>query len=257
MQNFIISKNNRITRAWVIVFWILVWEMASLIINKEVYLPSPISTLKALMGLIVEVEFWNTVFMSVLRVIIGFTISCICGISIGIVCGLNRFFYELFNPLVITIKSTPVMSFIIIALIWFESSNVPIFVSFLMCFPIIWTNVVQGIRQVDGNLLQMAQIYNVKRSLVIKNIYIPSVIPYIYAGITTALGLGWKVTVAAEVLSSPKYSIGNHLYNAKVYLESPELFAWTGVVIILSFGFEYLFKSISKKLKKKQFLKDV
>lgn len=257
MKSFITTQNNKRIKTWVIVFWVLVWEMASLIIGKEVYLPSPISTLKALMMLIVEIEFWNSVIMSVLRVILGFTISCICGIFIGIVCGLNRFFYELFNPLVISIKSTPVMSFIIIALIWFESGNVPIFVSFLMCFPVIWTNVVQGIRQVDGNLLQMAQIYNVKNFLVIKNIYIPSVIPYIYAGTTTALGLGWKVTVAAEVLSGPKFSIGRHLYDAKVYLESSDVFAWTGVVIILSFGFEYSFKAISKKLKKKQLLKDV
>lgn len=236
------------------VFWILVWEMASLIINKEVYLPSPIATLEALIGLIVKMEFWKSVIMSVLRVAVGFIISCICGILIGIVCGLSRFFYELFNPLVITIKSTPVMSFIIIALIWFESGNVPIFICFLMCFPVIWTNVVQGIRGVDGNLLQMAKIYNIKKSLVIKDIYLPSIIPYISAGITMALGLGWKVTVAAEVLSSPRFAIGMHLYNAKVYLESPELFAWTGVVIILSFGFEYLFKSI---VKKRQLLKDV
>lgn len=254
MKNFIISKNNKITRAWVIIFWILVWEIASLIINKEVYLPSPIITLKALIKLIVEIEFWNSVFMSVLRVAVGFTIACVCGIFIGIVCGLNRFFYELFNPLVITIKSTPVMSFIIIALIWFESGNVPIFICFLMCFPVIWTNVVQGIRGVDGNLLQMAKIYNVKKYLVIKDIYIPSIIPYISAGITMALGLGWKVTVAAEVISSPRFAIGAHLYNAKVYLESPELFAWTGVVIMLSFGFEYLFKFI---IKNRQFLKGV
>lgn len=247
MENFIISKNNKITKIWILVFWILVWEIASLIISKEVYLPSPISTLRALMGLIVQVKFWNSVFMSILRVAMGFIISCIGGILIGIICGLNRFFYELFNPLVITIKSTPVISFIIIALIWFEAGNVPIFICFLMCFPVIWTNVVQGIRGVDGNLLEMAKIYNVKKSLVIRDIYVPSITPYISAGITMSLGLGWKVTVAAEVLSSPKFAIGMHLYNAKVYLETPEVFAWTGVVILLSFGFEYLFKSMIKK----------
>ncbi len=250
MKSFITSKNNKGIKVWVIVFWILVWEIASLIISKEVYLPSPFRTLRALMELVVEIEFWNSVFISVLRVVLGFAISCACGIFIGIACGLNRFFYELFNPLVITIKSTPVISFIIIALIWFKSGSVPVFISILMCFPVIWTNVVEGIRQVDVNLLQMAELYNVRRSSVIKNIYIPSVAPYVYAGITTALGLGWKVTVAAEVLSSPKYSIGNHLYNAKVYLESPKLFAWTGVVIILSFGFEHLFKQISSSVKR-------
>lgn len=136
------------------------------------------------------------------------------------------------------------MSIIIIALIWFQSGRVPIFVCFLMCFPIIWTNAVEGIRQVSKDLLQMAKVYRVNRSLIIRRIYIPSIRPYLIAGVTTALGLGWKVTVAAEVLSNPKFSIGGNLYGAKVYLESSQLFAWTSVVIILSFAFEYLFKYI-------------
>lgn len=248
MKSFITWKNNKTIKAGVILFWILVWGIVSLIINKEIYLPSPIKTLEAFTQLIVKLEFWNSIFMSVFRVMFGFIISCILGIVIGIICGLNRLFYELFNPLIISIKSTPVISFIIIALIWFKSGNVPIFICFLMCFPVIWTNVVEGIRNVDSNLLEMAHVYNVRKHMIIKKIYIPSVIPYISAAITMALGLGWKVTVAAEVLSSPKYSIGKHIYDAKVYLESPALFAWTGVIIILSFGFEFLFKHILKRL---------
>jgi NitT/TauT family transport system permease protein len=257
MKNFIIRNNSKITKVLIIIFWMMVWEIASLGINREVYLPSPIHTIKALMELIGEINFWNSVLMSVFRVALGFFISCGFGILIGIICGLNNFLYALFNPLVIAIKSTPVMSFIIIALIWFQSGNVPVFVCVLMCFPIIWTNVVHGIRQVDRNLLQMAHLYNVKKFLVIKDIYIPSVAPYIAAGITTALGLGWKVTVAAEVMSSPKFSIGRNLYDAKVYLESDRLFAWTGVVIILSFGFEYFFKHLLRKFKKGNLPKDV
>lgn len=249
MKSFITLKNNKTFKAWVIIFWILVWGIVSLLINKEIYLPSPISTLEAFLKLVVKVEFWKSIFLSIFRVMFGFIISCILGIFIGIICGLNKLFYELFNPLIVSIKSTPVMSFIIIALIWFKSGNVPIFICFLMCFPVIWTNVVEGIRNVDSNLLEMAHIYNVKRYMIIRKIYIPSVIPYISAAITMALGLGWKVTVAAEVLSSPKYSIGKHLYDAKVYLESADLFAWTGVIIILSFGFEFLFKYIFKRLK--------
>jgi len=228
----------------VAIFWIAIWEIASLLIGKEVYLPSPLNTIKALLTLSITSKFWYSIAMTFIRVVLGFVISCIAGIILGIICGLNRFLYELLNPLVIAIKSTPVMSIIIIALIWFQSGRVPIFVCFLMCFPIIWTNAVEGIRQVSKDLLQMAKVYRVNRSLIIRRIYIPSIRPYLIAGVTTALGLGWKVTVAAEVLSNPKFSIGGNLYGAKVYLESSQLFAWTSVVIILSFAFEYLFKYI-------------
>ncbi len=244
MKTFTILKNKKVARVLVIIFWVAMWEMASLIINREVYLPSPYNTAKAFLRLSATSKFWYSIGITFIRVVVGFVISCLGGIVIGIMCGLNKFLYELLNPLVIAIKSTPVMSIIIIALIWFQSGKVPIFVCFLMCFPIIWTNAVEGIRQVNKDLLQMARVYKVNKSLVIKRIYIPSVTPYLVAGIITALGLGWKVTVAAEVLSNPRFSIGGNLYSAKVYLESSELFAWTSVVIILSFAFEYLFKYI-------------
>lgn len=242
MRIFTTFKNKGIPRSIIIIFWVGVWGLASLMMNREIYLPSPMSTARALLGLSVKGRFWHSILMTFIRVIAGFIISSLSGLALGIICGLNRYLYELINPLVVAIKSTPVMSLIIIALIWFQSGQVPIFVCFLMCFPIIWTNVVEGIRQVDHRLLEMARVYRVKGGLVLKEIYIPSLGPYLVAGITTALGLGWKVTVAAEVLSNPKYSIGGHLYSAKVYLESPELFAWTLVVILLSFAFEQLFK---------------
>ena len=250
MKIFTILKNKKIMRVMVIIFWIAVWEIASLLIGREVYLPSPLNTIKAFLSLSITSKFWLSIALTFIRVVTGFVISCILGIILGIICGLNRFLYELLNPLVIAIKSTPVMSIIIIALIWFQSGRVPIFVCFLMCFPIIWTNAVEGIRQVSKDLLQMAKVYRVNRSLIIRRIYIPSISPYLVAGITTALGLGWKVTVAAEVLSNPKFSIGGNLYGAKVYLESAELFAWTSVVIILSFAFEYLFKYIIARIEK-------
>ncbi|HHZ13189.1 MAG TPA: ABC transporter permease [Clostridiales bacterium] len=248
MRPSTIPNNKKIARPLIILFWLGVWGGVSLLINREIYLPSPIRTLRAFIELSTTAEFWSSIAMTFIRVAIGFLVSCLAGVILGILCGLNRFLYDAFNPLAITIKSTPVMSVIIIALIWFQSGQVPIFVCFLMCFPVIWTNVVQGVKQVDKRLLQMAKVYKVDRWHILKGIYIPSLTPYLMAGIITSLGFGWKVTVAAEVLSSPKYSIGGHLYNAKVYLESPELFAWTSVVIVLSFAFEYLFKRIAANM---------
>ena len=253
MKPFTMLKNKKVTRIMIIIFWIAIWEIASLMINREFYLPSPLSTAIAFLRLSVTTKFWYSIAITFIRVVVGFVISCLVGMILGILCGLNSFLYELLNPLVIAIKSTPVMSVIIIALIWFQSGQVPIFVCFLMCFPIIWTNVVQGIRQVNKDLLQMAQVYKVNKNLVIRHIFIPSVMPYLVAGITTALGLGWKVTVAAEVLSNPRFSIGGNLYSAKVYLESSELFAWTSVVIIMSFAFEYLFKRMIEKIGEQSF----
>lgn len=245
-----ISKNKPIVTILSIVFWIFIWWLISLFINREIYLPFPLTTLDSLVNIINNVEFWETVTFSILRVMAGFLSACILGIILGFSCGLSKLVKQIFNPLIIAIRATPVMSFIIIAIIWFDSNFVPIFVGFLMCFPIIWGNVVEGVGEIDQKLLQMSKVYNINKLRVLRYIYIPSLVPYIVAGMTTALGIGWKATVAAEVLSHPKYAIGTHLYDAKVYLESTQLFAWTIVVIALSFFFEYIIKSLLKLIQK-------
>lgn len=239
-----IIRNKR--KLFVALFWILMWEILSLIINKEIYLPSPHATFQALLSLLTKNETYITILYSTYRTLSGFLISCAAGILLGYICGINNFFYDLLNPLVGIIRTIPVMSIIIIAIMWFKDTNVPIFVAFLMCFPIIWTNTVAGIQSTDIKLLQMCSVYKIKKTRVIKSVYFYSSFPYIKAGMVSALGIGWKVTSAAEVLSLPKYSIGRFLYDSKVYLEIPDLFAWTIIIVFLSIAFENLLKFLFK-----------
>lgn len=238
--------HNKSRKIYIILFWIAVWEVLSLIINQEFYLPSPFSTFNALVDLLKTSDTYITIIYSTYRTLSGFFISCLLGIVIGYLCGTNQFFFELFTPFIGIIRTVPVMSIIIIAIMWFEDTNVPIFVAFLMCFPIIWTNMVSGIKSTDQKLLQMCKIYNVKKIRVITSVYFYSVMPYVKAAMISALGIGWKVTSAAEVLSLPKYSIGRYLYDSKVYLEIPYLFAWTVIIITLSYFFETVLKKLFK-----------
>lgn len=243
MKNSIIRNKNKLL---IILFWILIWEVLSLIVNQEIYLPSPTSTFSALLNLLCEKETYITIFYSTYRTLTGFFISCATGIILGYICGINKFFYNLLNPLVVIIRTIPVMSIIIIAIMWFRDTNVPIFVAFLMCFPIIWTNTVTGIISTDIKILQMCRVYKIRKIRIIKSVYFYSALPYIKSAMISALGIGWKVTSAAEVLSLPKYSIGRFLYDSKVYLEIPSLFAWTIIIIFLSFIFENLLKVLFK-----------
>ncbi len=242
MKSSILQSKYR--NFFIIAFWITVWEILSLIINQEIYLPSPVATFKSLFDLMSDKVTYITILYSTYRTLTGFFISTFWGIILGFVCGMNKSVYNLLNPLVSIIRTVPVMSIIIIAIMWFKDTNVPVFVAFLMCFPIIWTNTIQGIASADHKLLQMCKIYNIKKIRVIKSVYFYSALPYIKAGMVSALGISWKVTSAAEVLSLPKYSIGRFLYDSKVYLEIPDLFAWTIIIILLSILFEKLLKTI-------------
>jgi len=243
MMNSILRNKNKLL---IILFWIFVWEILSLIIAQEIYLPSPHAAFSALMNLLISKDTYITIYYSTYRTLAGFFLSCVFGIFLGIISGIHKTVYNLLNPLIVIIRTIPVMSIIIIAIMWFKDTNVPIFVAFLMCFPIIWTNTVSGILSTDVKLLQMCEVYKIKKSRIISSVYFYSSLPYIKAGMVSALGIGWKVTSAAEVLSLPKYSIGRFLYDSKVYLEIPDLFAWTIIIVSLSFLFESLLKTIFK-----------
>lgn len=231
----------------IIGFWIIIWHIGYVIVGRDLYLPAPFQVFVRLTELGGERGFWTSIAYSVYRVGLGVILSIVLGTAVGTVSGINNLVYEILNPAVVAVKSTPVMSFIILALIWFSSTNSPVFICFLMCFPLIWTNTVAGIRNVDRKLIEMAEIYDVSTKQILKNIYIPSLKPYFVSSSVQALGLGWKVTVASEVLSNPRYSIGGNLYAAKAYLDISGLFAWTVTVIVLSYIIEVLFVNLMKK----------
>lgn len=153
---------------------------------------------------------------------------------------------QLFAPLLGAIKATPVASFTLLALVWLKTGLVPAFMAFLMVLPIVWSNVEQGMRQTDVRLLEMARVYGFScRSKTLKLVYVPSVAPYFLSAFTTAMGMAWKAGVAAEVISQPNNSLGRMLYQAKIYLETPELLAWTVVVVALSVALEKGFVGVA------------
>lgn len=231
-----------------ILLLLIIWKTLSVIVGAEVILPSPESVLKSLYSVITDSNFIKRLSSTLLRGITGFFISFSLGLIIGVLAGIFQTFRRLVAPLISIIRSTPVMAIILLALIWFNVNYVPIFVAFLMAFPIICGNLIEGITTVDKNLLEMAKSYKIPLKKQILQIYIPSIVPFIIASASLSLGVIWKVIVAAEVLSQPKWGIGTSLNEAKAFLLTEEVFAWTVIAISLSAISEYIFSLISNKL---------
>jgi NitT/TauT family transport system permease protein len=242
-----ITKKDRLYTVLSFALLLAIWKIISVIVNSAIIIPSPESTIISLFNLIKTREFFIIIFFSLERGLIGFAISFVLGLFVGFAAGFNRVFNKIFEPFLVIIRSTPVMTIILIALIWFKANNVPIFASFLMSFPIICTNVMEGIKNIDPKLLEMAKIYRVNRTRVVKEIYLPSIVPFLTAAISTSFGIGWKVVIAAEVLSQPKYAIGTSLQNSKIYLNINDVFAWTIIAILIGYLFERLIRLIEKK----------
>ena len=232
------DKKKRKIKIWAVVFWLLVWQGVSQVLGQEILLVSPVSVLRRLLELAVTADFWSSIAFSIIRIMGGFLLAAFLGILLGALAAGVSPVRQLLEPAVLTIKSIPVASFVILVLIWVPSENLSVVISFLMVFPVIYTNVLNGIESTDRKLLEMARVFEIPFGRQLRSIYVSQVLPYFRAGCSLALGLCWKAGVAAEVIGIPQNSIGENLYNAKIYLDTPALFAWTLVIICISVLFE-------------------
>lgn len=229
---------NRLRSIGIIIIWILIWQGIHMYVGKDILVPSPFNTIKALSEMIIAKEFYINVLATIYRVCIGIALSFGLGLVTAVLSYFSLLLRDFLKPTIIVLKSTPVMAVIILVLLWVKSSNVPIFACFLMCYPVAYTNILTGLQSVDKQLIEMGKSYKVKSIYMIKDIYMPHIKSYIKSALSLIVGLSWKVVVAAEVLAVPKYSMGYNLFNAKVYLETEQLFAWIIVIVILSSVFE-------------------
>ena len=141
----------------------------------------------------------------------------------------------------IPLKAVPVASFVIILLIWAGNRMLSLYISALVALPLLYLNTLSGLKATDPKLLEMATVFHMPTLRRLRFIYLPALFPYLYSAFQTALGMAWKSGVAAEVIGQPLGSMGNGLYNAKIYLETGELLSWTIAIILISYLFERLF----------------
>ena len=219
-------------------FWVLIWQGAAMIVNQELIVPRPLTVLRQLLDLGATAGFWQAAGVSLLRMFIGYVLGIAAGVLAAFLTSTFRAADWLLSPAIRVVLATPVASFIILSLLWIGHTRVPAFISMLIVVPIVWANLCTAVRETDRDLLEMARLFRMKKSRVLRLIYIPAAMPSFRAACLTALGLAWKSGIAAEVLCLPKTAVGTQLYYSKIYLETPALFAWTIVVILLSFLLE-------------------
>ncbi|MGE5604184.1 MAG: ABC transporter permease [Bacteroidota bacterium] len=238
MKTFI--TNRKILSITAVAGLFFIWHVAARVIAKPLILPFPQVALANLYLLIGTGEFWRHVAATFSRGLFAFGLSFGIALVLGLLAGKFQALEALLRPVVVCLRSTPSMSFILLALLWFRGSNVSIFVIVLVVLPLLFQNVIEGIRAIDPDLLEMVTIYRVKKSRLLLKFYLPSILPFLAAGVSNGLGLTWKVSIAAEVLAYPAWGIGAQMDTARVYLQTEKVFAWTVAVIGIGLIFDYL-----------------
>ena len=232
-----------------LLFWTAVWYGASLIMANPLLLPTPLQVLRCLGKMMLTAAFWQTAMVSVLRILLGAACAVVLGTVLAVLTTESPLLHTLIAPAMTAMQATPVACFTILVLIWVNRDFIPVLICGMMGLPIVWNSVSNGIRLTDSQLLELAKVYRLPKLRILRRIYVPSVMPVFRMACSSALGLGWKAGIAAEVLTVPKHSIGRMISESKLYVLTEELFAWTLAIIVFSLLLQKLMQRLLQRRK--------
>lgn len=234
-----------------IAVYILIWQLLSMLVGSRLLLlPSPLDTLRSMGEIVSSKSGWQSIGMTVVRILAGFLLGCAVGIGFAVLTSHSRVFDWLLRPLRSLIKTTPITSFALILLVSVISGAVPVIVAMIVVIPMIWQTTEEAIKNRDVHLSEMAKIY-LSPWKKLRYVTLPQVLPQFFASASTALGFAWKAVITAEILALPKLGIGRQMQFHKIHVEIPELFAWTLLVILLSVILENALKFALRKAGKR------
>ena len=238
------DPTGRAAKLFAALLALCVWQLSAVLIHNRLLLVGPVQVARCVVALLGEKTTWEALGFTFGRISLGFFLAFLAALVLAALSARFPWVETLLRPYILAIQTVPVASFIVIALLWLSSRRISAFIAFLMVLPVLYANALQGIREADPQLLEMARVFRVPLGRQVRGIYLPAVLPHFRTAVSLGLGLCWKAGIAAEVIGLPGGSLGERLYSAKVYFQTPDLFAWTAVIVAVSVAFEKLFLAL-------------
>lgn len=224
-----------LSRAAVILFWLIVWQVIAVRVDNRILLAGPLYVCARIGKELGQTAFYASVAGSLMRIMAGFLLGMIMGAAVGGCAFFCRALERLLEPVILAMKSIPVAAFVVLVLIWSGSKNLAIPISFLVVFPYFYIHMLTGLAKADAGQLAFARVCGMRRFNRLLYVYRPALAPYLLSAARVTIGMSFKSGIAAEVIGIPEFAIGTRLYMSKVYLDTAGVFAWTAVVVLLSF----------------------
>ncbi len=251
MKHSTTNANSSLTKIVAAAVWLILWQLCCVLIGKPLLFPSPLLVIETLFHLMQHSLFWQTVLASLCKVLMAFVLAVASGSLLATLASAWPLLRSFLHPPMALIRATPVASFTMLVFVWIHSQWLPVLVAYLMVLPMVYENVCEGIANTDPQLLEMAQVYHLSFWKKLRFLYLPAVLPFFTSACINGMGFAWKSGIAAEIIGLPALTIGKQIHDAKIYVEIPQLFAWTLVVILLSIVLEKILLCIMKWLNRR------
>jgi len=227
-----------------IIIFLTLWQLLALFFGWSIILPSPREVLPTMVHLLLQPDTGIALAQTAWKVLLSLTMVLLIGIVLGLLLGLVNPLYEMMRPIIMVIQAVPVISWLTLVIFaWGIGWRGPVFITFLALLPMALLTTVSGVRNLDQKLLEMARVYKVSGTSILKDIYIGSLLPFVAAIIDVSIGQAWKVILVTEYLCGNS-GLGVKILSARYAVDSNGVYAYTLLAVILGIITERLVKLI-------------
>lgn len=230
-----------------IIMILIIWIVASLAIHQEIIFPTPWSTLRDLVQILIVPHTYLVLATTLFRILVAVLISFVLALIFASLSIKYPHFASFIRPQITLLKTIPVASIIIILLVLIGHEYSPLFITGFVVLPLLYEAIYQGYRSIDPNILDDVRMLSTINIPIIRHVYLPLISPFLFTGLIQSLGLGLKVMIMSEFIIQPTLSIGRELLFLKQQFEMGKVFAWTFILMILIMVIEFLISILKKQ----------
>lgn len=221
------------------------WQLLSWQMAQPQLIPSFPDLIRALLRLVYSPGFLVSIGTTCLRACVGLLLSLVAASITAFLLNRSEGIRLLFMPWLSLLRSVPVISFILLALIFLNPEMIPLLIAFLTMYPLLTENLLKGLMNRRDSWKMLARQFHLNAWNRLFQINYPQLKPYLFSGLASAVGFGWRAIIMGEVLSQCVDGIGKRMKEAQVFIDVPELIAWTLVAIVLSWLTDKLISRLS------------
>lgn len=221
------------------------WQLLSWQMAQPQLIPSFPDLVRALLRLVYTPGFLVSIGTTCLRACVGLLLSLAAASITAFLLNRSEAIRFLFMPWLSLLRSVPVISFILLALIFLNPEMIPLLIAFLAMYPLLTENLLKGLMNRRDSWKMLARQFHLNAWNRLFQINYPQLKPYLFSGLASAVGFGWRAIIMGEVLSQCVDGIGKRMKEAQVFIDVPELIAWTLVAIVLSWLTDKLISRLS------------
>jgi NitT/TauT family transport system permease protein len=181
-----------------IVGTLIAWHLLSLLF-LPVFLPSPFELLERMVTVYSDPATYLVIGLTLWRIFEGLVLCMIIGTTIGLLMGIKKNFESFMDSWIMVLLTFPAICWAFLGVLWFGLSELaPLLTIILIVFPFVSMNIWEGTKALEKELVDMATVYRADRTMMIRKVLIPQLMPYIFSALRISLSLSWKIALVGE-----------------------------------------------------------